>query len=144
MEKEKPIQIGRRYKRIEQYYTICSRNSLYSTIMMDLIMVVLPLLGIMYLIDLLKSNPGNIYISFVIVLSVMTILVNFVAHCFSIYVHRKEISWAENEMEKLNGVIKENECEHAREFVGLIEVLIYVSYGLFILSFLSFFVIACM
>lgn len=144
MENQEAYQKSRQYKRIESYYNVTSRNNIYSVIMVDIIMVVLPLLAIIYLLDLCKINRGNTdsiyYIYGVMSLFFSTILVNFLSHCVSIKAHRLEISWAEDEMGELNG-IEENKNEHSDFWSRSISVLNYISYAIFLISIIAFFIL---
>lgn len=132
MKNKDRIKKNRRYERISKYYDTNTMQGMYSVIMVDLIMVILPVLGIVYAI-----NSDTIqYVLFAVCIA--TILLNFVAHCVSIKAHHVQVSWSEEAMGNLNGAGKENKHEDAGIWDKLLTLFNYLSYIFFIGSLIAF------
>lgn len=132
----------RYYKRVESYYNTARTNCLYSVKMIDLIIVILPVLGIMYAVDLCHLHPDSLVLIYVSILMFMsTIGCNFIAHCCSVKCHHGEGDWAETKISKLNGDDEKDEVKSTEGWNTCISVFNYISFGFFAVSFVLFFML---
>ena len=111
----------RRYQRLESFYNVSRINEVYSVIMIDIVLVVLPVLSIIHSIGFLGSGIDKVvYIS--ILLAMFTIGCNFVAHLLAIEASSTDSRWAEKEMGVMNDTEKTNDSRESTTInkIGLI------------------------
>ena len=132
----------RYYKRVESYYNVTSRNTFYSEIMKDLMLIILPVLGIAYAVSLREPHPDDLVLIYLSILMCMsTIGLNFLAQCCSAKCNSDESGWAEEEMTRLNDE-KEEKSEESKEGWGIaVRVFNYMSYAFLAVSFVLFYML---
>ena len=132
----------RYYQRVEKYYNTASRNNFYSETMKDIMLILLPVLGIVYAADLTNSHFDDLILIYVSILMFMsTIGFNFVAHYCSAKCNHEESDWAEAEMTRLNDEQDEKASEPSEAWQSAITIFNYASYGCLAVSFVLFFML---
>ena len=128
----------RRYKRLENFYDVSRVNEVYSVIMVDIILVVLPVLAIVHSMGLLGSeNDRGAYVS--VLLAMFTIGCNFVAHLLASESGSIDSRWAEREMGVLNDTEKTNDAKESTTIDTACLVFKGMSYILFLASSIAFY-----
>ena len=141
MENQEAYQKSRSYKRTESYYNANSKSNFYSTIMLDIIMLILSLLAIIYLVLFFDSGQitPNLF-SMLVFMFAGTILISFASHIVAIKASWMEMHWAEEEMGERNG-LGENKSNGSGYWNKMITIFNYCSWFMFILSFITFFLV---
>lgn len=138
------IKQERVYRRIENFYRIARKNAYYSMQRIDLVIVALSTGGIIILLNFYKFNlenhiENNPILLWSIGLFITTIGCNLLGQWTSYKANTIESEWAENEMDKLNGIIDENEIGDSDDYDIATTIFNYLSYSFLAISSILFF-----
>lgn len=132
------------YRRIENFYAICSRNAFYSMQRIDLIIIALSTGGVVVLLNFYRFNlendiENNPLLLWSMGFFIITIACNLISQWFAYKTHTIESEWAEEEMKYLNGLIEENTIGESDNYNRVLGIFNYSSYLFLTLACILFF-----